>query len=119
MARIDKLSFGSIIIDGKKFSRDVLIFSDGTVKKRKSGFLMFGSHNIKKKEIEELTRGEPETIIVGTGTNGKANVSADVESWAKEKNLDFIVEPSYEAAATLNELIGQSKKVAALIHITC
>lgn len=119
MTRIDKLSFGSIVIDDKKFSRDVLIFGDGTVKKRKGGFLMFGSHDIKKEEIEELTLGEPDAIIVGTGTSGKAIVSADVESWAQENNLDFIVEPSYEAAATLNELTGQKKKVAALIHITC
>ena len=80
---------------------------------------MFGSHNIKKEEIEELALGEPEVIIVGTGTSGKAIVSADVESWAQEKNLNLIIEPSYEAAATLNELTGQRKKVAALIHITC
>ena len=37
MVKVDKLNFGSIIIDSKKFSRDVLIFSDGTVKKRKGG----------------------------------------------------------------------------------
>ena len=56
MARIDEFSFGSIVIDGKKHRKDVLIFTDGTVKKRKGGFLMFGSHNIKKEEIEELAQ---------------------------------------------------------------
>jgi hypothetical protein len=29
MAEIDKLSFGSIIIDGVKYSQDVVILSDG------------------------------------------------------------------------------------------
>ena len=119
MTKIDKLSFGSIVIAGKKYSRDVLIFVDGTVKKRKGGFLMFGSHNIRKEEIEELIRGEPEVIIVGTGTNGRANVAADVETWAKEKNLSLIVQPSHEAIAKLNESAEQKKKVAALIHMTC
>ena len=118
MAKVDKLSFGSIIIDGKKFSRDVLIFSDGTVKKRKGGFLMFGSHNIKKGEIEELAQGNPETIIVGTGTNARAHLAPGVENWAREKNLSLIVQPSYEAVTKLSELIDQRKKVAALIHIT-
>lgn len=119
MANIDKLSYGSIIIDGKKYRRDVLIFADGTVKKRKGGFFMFGSHNIKKKEIEELIQGEPGVIIVGTGTDGVANVAADVESWAKEKNLSLMVQPSSDAVAKLNELTEQKKRAAALIHITC
>ena len=119
MAKIDKLSFGSIIIDGKKHRKDVLIFVDGTVKKRKGGFLMFGSHNIKKEEIEKLAQGDPETIIIGTGTDGKASLAPEVEDWAKERNLSLIAQSSYEAIAKLNESVEQKKKVAALIHITC
>lgn len=119
MAKIDKFSFGSIVIDGKKYSRDVLIFADGMVKKRKGGFLMFGSHNIRKEEIEELARDAPEAIIVGTGTSGKATVASEVEGWAKEKNLSLMVQPSHEAVAELNKLTEQKRKVAALIHITC
>ena len=119
MARIDKLSFGSIVIDGKKYSQDVLIFADGTVKKRRGGFLIFGSHNIKKEEIQELAQDAPQTIIIGTGTNGKARIAAEVANWAKEKNLNLLVQPSHEAVARLNELSEQGKKVVALIHITC
>jgi len=119
MAKIDKLSFGSITSEGKKYRRDVLIFADGTVKKRKGGFLMLGSHNIKKEEIEELTQGEPETIVIGTGTSGKASLATEIENWAREKNLNPIVQMSHEAVAKLNEFTEQERKVAALIHITC
>ena len=80
---------------------------------------MFGSHNIRREEIEKLAQAQPEAIIVGTGTNGKASLAPDVENWAKKKNLNLIVQPSYDAVAKLNELIEQGKKVAALIHITC
>ncbi len=119
VAKIEQFSFGSIVIEGKKYRRDVLILADGTVKKRKGGFLMFGSHKIKKKEIEQLIHGQPETIIVGTGTDSVAKIAPDVESWADGKNLKLLVQPSYDAVAMLNELTGQKKKVAALIHITC
>jgi hypothetical protein len=44
VAKIDELSFGSIIVEGRKYRRDILIFADGTVKRRKDGFLMFGTH---------------------------------------------------------------------------
>jgi hypothetical protein len=119
MAKIEKFSFGSIVIEGKKYRRDVLIFADGTVKKRKGGFLMFGSHKINKEEIEALIQGQPESIIVGTGTNSVAKIAPDIESWAKGRNLNLLVQPSYDAVAMLNELTRQNKQVAALIHITC
>ena len=119
VAKIDELTFGSIIVEGKKYCRDVLIFADGTIKKRKGGFLMFGSHKIKNQELEELSQSQPETIIVGTGTNGAAHITPEAESWAKGKNLSLLVQPSYDAIARLNELAEQRKKVADLIHITC
>jgi len=120
VAKIDELTFGSIVIEGKKYRRDVLIFADGTVKKRKGGFLMFGSHKIKEREMEELSQGHPEVIIVGTGTDGAAHIAPEAESWAKGKNLSLLVQSSYDAAAMVNEIAEQkNKKVAALIHITC
>ena len=119
MAKIDDFRFGSVVIDRKKHRRDVLIFVDGTVRKRIGGFLMFGSHNIRKEEIEELAQANPEAIIVGTGTSGAASLASEVDKWAKERNLNLIVQPSYEAVANLNELTEEKKRVAALIHITC
>ena len=119
MAKIDELIFGSIVVEGKKYRRDILLFADGTVKKRRGGFLMFGSHKIKKQELEELSQGQPEIIIVGTGTNGAAHIAPEAESWAKGKNLSLLVQPSYDAVTRLNELVEQKKKVAALMHITC
>jgi hypothetical protein len=38
VAKIDELTFGSIIVEGKKYRRDVLIFADSTVSKRKAGY---------------------------------------------------------------------------------
>lgn len=119
MAKIDKFSFGSIIIEGKKYSQDVVILADGTVRKRGRNFLIFGSHNIRKEELEELAQGEPESIIIGTGTSGRARLAPEVKNWAKEKNISLIVQPSHDAVAKLNELMEQGKKVAALIHTTC
>ena len=37
MAKIDELTFGSMVVEGKKHRRDVLIFSDGMVERRKAG----------------------------------------------------------------------------------
>lgn len=119
MAKIDELTFDSIVIEGKQYGRDVLIFLDGTVKKRSGDFLMFGSHEIRERELKELSHGQPEAIIVGTGTDGAAHIAAEAESWAKANNVSLLVQPSYDAIVKLNELTEQKKKVAGLIHITC
>jgi hypothetical protein len=119
VAKIDELDFGSIVVEGKKYRRDILILADGTVKKRKGGFLVFGNHEIKKQELDELSQGQPETIVVGTGTNGAAHIAPEAESWAKGKNLSLLVQPSYDTVTRLNELVEQKKNAAALMHITC
>ena len=119
MARVNNLSFGSIAIDNKKYSRDVLILANGTVEQRQGGFWFFGSHTIKRSEIERLLKGSPETIVAGTGTSNRAHLFPEAQNWAKEKKLKLIVLPSYAAVSRLNELIDQGGKVAAIIHITC
>ena len=118
MARMDELNFGSILVEGKKYCRDILIFTDGTVKKREGSFLTFGTHEIKRQKLEELSQGEPGTIIVGTGTDGAAHIGPEVEGWAKANNLNLLVQPCYEVVTRLNELVEQKKKVAALMHIS-
>jgi len=119
VAKIDEIKFGCITVEGKKYRQDVFVLADGTVKKRRGGFLMFGSHTVTKKELEELSQGQPDIIIVGTGTDGAAHVAPEAAAWARESNLELAVLPSYEAVTKLNELTGQGRKVAALIHITC
>jgi len=37
VAKIDELTFGYRVVEGKKYRRDVLIFAHGMVKRRKAG----------------------------------------------------------------------------------
>jgi len=119
MAKIDSFSFGSIVVDGKKYRRDLIFLPDGTVKQRKGGFWLFGGHNIKKEEIEELFRAGAESAVVGIGTSSRARVSNEAKKYVEEKKLDLVILPSSDAVKKINQLVGQGKKVAALIHITC
>ena len=119
MAKIDRFSFGSITVDGKKYRRDLIFLPDGTVKRRKGGFWMFGDHNIKREEIEELFQAGAEVALVGIGTSSKALVSDEAKEYVQEANLNLSVLPSTDAVGKWNQMLDQGKKVAALIHITC
>lgn len=119
MPRIESFRFGSIAIAGKTYGRDVLVLPDGTVKQRRGGFWKFGSHTIRKGELDKLVEANPEVIIVGTGTDAKANLASDAPLALKGARADFIVLPSAEAVQRLNQLVDEGKRVSALIHITC
>ncbi|MGP3667268.1 MAG: Mth938-like domain-containing protein [Candidatus Bathyarchaeota archaeon] len=119
MVKIDNLSFGSIVIDGKKYKHDVIIYPNGVVKRRKGGFLLFGRHTIKIDGIEELYNSNPEILIVGTGTSGKAKLSEESSNFLKNKGLEVFTASSYEAVKKFNELTGLGKKVGAIFHVTC
>jgi len=119
MAKVNSFDFGSIVIDGKEYGYDVVVLPDGCVKEREASKGMFGGHTIGKAEIEELAKTKPETIIVGTGTDGLAAVSKDAQAYAQKAKLKLVVLSSSRAIEKLNQLTGEGKHVAALIHITC
>ncbi len=119
MARIDKFSFGEIVIDGRKYRRDVVLFPDGTVKQRKGGFWIFGSHNIRREEIEELSKAGAKVIVIGTGTNSRAVLSKEARTYAEQARQELHTLPSRQAVSEFNQLLETGEKAAALIHITC
>jgi len=65
------------------------------VKRRRGGFWVFGSHNLKKAEIEELSRAGVEEIVIGTGTNSRARLSNEARSYATQAELKLHPLPSY------------------------
>ena len=119
MPKIESFKFGSIVIGGKRYGRDVLMLPDGSIKQRRGGFWKFGSHVIKKGEIDELVKGNPEVVVVGTGTSAKARLASDAQLRAKEAEVELIALPSREAIEKLNRLIEEGRQVSALFHITC
>jgi len=120
MPNIDSTKFGEIIIDGKKY-RQVLIIGN-LVKEREYEKLeeLFGtSHKIGDWEIEELLKGNPEIIVIGTGQNGAMEIDNDILEKFKTKDIEVICEITPEAIKIYNEKVKSKKRVNALIHTTC
>ena len=119
MVKIDGMGFGWIMVDGKKYRHDVVIFPSGKVKRRKGGFLMFGSHSFKRREFEELCIEKADVLVVGTGTDGVAKISEEAKDFLEKAKVKLIALPSLEAVKKFNELVERGKKVGAIIHVTC
>ena len=112
---IETSSFGLIVIDGRQYTSDLMIYPDGQVKDswwRKSG------HSLSIGDIGELIEYEPEVIIAGTGVNGLMKPVKGLEEMLSEKDIEFVSVPNQKAIELFNELSSE-KRVGACFHLTC
>jgi len=119
MARIDRIRFGSIVVDQQHYRHDVLILPNGEVRRRKGGIAMIGPHGIKREEVEELLRAGAQTIIIGKGIFGRARLRPEAEDLLREKEIDFDILPSREAVVKFNELARNPAALGGIFHVTC
>lgn len=113
--KIDTSSFGFIVIDGEKYTSDLIIHPDGRVDDawwRKRG------HRLSFDDIGGLVESKPEVIIVGTGVNGLLKPVPRLAEMLAEKGIELIPLPNQEAIASFNEL-SLKKRVGACFHLTC
>lgn len=118
MVKIDSVSFGEIVIDGKKYG-DVLIVS-GVVFQRDVGLLKkdFGTcHKISEEELKLLLREKPDFLVIGKGHNCGLEVKSDLAEKILPTNL--IATDTKNAVIEFNRLYKEKKRVNALLHSTC
>lgn len=111
---IDSYDFGEIVINGKRYSSDVIIYPDRVKDQwwRKDG------HRLSIDDLEDVLDCEPETVVVGLGNPGLMRVLPETEKLIKSKGIKLIVQPTKEACQTYNSIFS-SRKVVALLHLTC
>ena len=111
---IDSYSFGKIVIDGKMFTSDLIIYPDEVNDNwwRKNG------HLLQKEDLTEIIKYNPEVLIVGTGDNGLMKVPNDTKQFLESKGIELISEETRKACDIYNKLKGKRKIVAAF-HLTC
>ena len=112
---IDSYDFGRIVIDGRRYNSDVLVFPHRVVSSwwRKEG------HQLHLNDLEEVVKEGGEVLIVGTGYSGLMRVPAETEESMRRKGFEVIIRPTREACETYNSLVESGKKVVAALHLTC
>jgi len=115
MAKIEHYEFGKIVINGKEYNRDVIVFPDRAMDNwwRKEG------HNLCLQDIKEIIDYNPGILIIGTGYYGFMNVSKEVIRALNEKGIEVRIAKTKEACKVFNELVEKGRKVVAALHLTC
>lgn len=111
--RIDSAFFGSLLIDGRKYNNDVIVFWNGDVRDRPS------SHEFTGAELKGILMSEPEVVVIGTGHSGMLKVAHDAEVTARLEGVNFIVKKTTDAIQEYNKFARLGKHVVAVLHSTC
>jgi hypothetical protein len=111
---IDSYTFGSFIINGKKFDSNVKLIQENAVKCR-----YFENHIIELNDFTDLVDMKPEYIIIGTGASGVVHVPEEIKEYIEKAGIKLIIEKTADACDIYNDLIKKNKKVCALLHNTC
>ena len=115
MSNIDSYSFGSMVINGTRYTKDVIIFPDGSIL---SPWWRNQGHVLEVVDLQDLIAAKPEIIICGTGAMGVMRPTAALKNYLETCKIEFIALKSSKAVETYNTLSG-SRKIGACFHLTC
>lgn len=109
---IDSYSFGVMVVDGRRFNHDLIIFPDRIMDDwgRKEW------HLLQWEDLEDIVEFKPDVLIVGTGESGFMKIADEVFVRMKVEGIQLIAYKTKEALKVFNEMKG--KKVGAF-HLTC
>jgi len=111
---IDAYSFGQMVIDGERYTSDLIITPSGI----KSSWWRNSGHKLCLNDLEEVLQEELEVLVIGTGFSGLMKVEEEVKLFARSKEIRLIVEKTGEAVKSFNKFSLQKKTIGAF-HLTC
>ncbi len=119
---IEQYKFGLIVVDGKAYNHDIEIrWTDEVLPwSRKE------SHIIEAEDVKRAIEQNPDTIIIGIGESGKAEVAEEAKEIIRSKGIELIIDLTEQATRTFNvindeseEEEGRQRKVIGFFHLTC
>ena len=113
--RISSYAFGSIEIDGKSFTSDVIILP----REVRSNWWRAEGHLLQPEDLAEVLQASPETLVIGQGANGLMKVAPETHTRLNEAGIELVCLPTARAVEAYNERAARGEQVAAALHLTC
>ena len=113
MATVDDYSFGRIVIDGREYTKDVIVLPERVVPNwwRKDG------HSLVLEDLADVMDELPPRLVVGRGAQGRLQPDRDTVRKLEEKGIEVEVLDTGDAVRRYLEM--DPKQTAAALHLTC
>jgi hypothetical protein len=113
------MEFGTVAFRGREYDHDIVIHTDGTVKKRKKKPSKafrgeYGHTPLSEYELAFLADEKPVAVYIGTGYQGALPLTPGAQSLLA--GYETHVLPTAELMAALEQ---EKRRIAAIVHVTC
>ena len=112
---IDSFGFGFMVIDGHRYSSDLIIYPGGRIR---DGWRRRRGHVLTRNDLEKLVETWPEAIIAGTGIHGRMQPEPDLEKTLGSLGIHFMAASNDQAVAWYNDR-SATLKAGACFHLSC
>jgi len=113
--KIDSYHFGEMVIEGKRYTADVIIFPERV----QAHWWRAEGHELAPGDLDTVIEAKPEVLVVGTGNPGYMRVLPETETYLHQQGIRLLAEPTAQAWQTYNRLASGTTKVVASFHLTC
>jgi hypothetical protein len=113
MARLERYSFGRILVDGQEHTRDVIVLPGRVVGDwwRREG------HSLRVEDLRDVLDELPSRLIVGCGAHGRLSPDTRALESLRTRGIEVEVMPTADAVRRYGEL--DEREAAAALHLTC
>lgn len=112
--RVESCRFGLVVIDGQRYTRDVLIFPDRVI----ADWWREQGHALAVADLHPLLEHMPQVLVVGLGHVSRMQVLPETSEWLRRLGVRLIAASTPEACEDYNRLRLEQRAAAAL-HLTC
>ena len=113
-------SFGRITIDGRSFTRDLIVMAEGgKILQILDNWWREEGHELRIPDIIEVFEFKPEELVVGTGSSGRMVVRDEVKRELSQLGIKLFEAETHLALQRFRELFERGTRVAGAFHLTC
>ncbi len=116
---LEETQFGRVTVNGRTYKSDLVLRGDGKIKRRnkQAAKAAYGtSHEIGPDEVKKVLKGDVGILVLGTGQQGQAALTAEAEHLLQQRGVTVVSAPTPMALREYNRARGPK---AAILHVTC
>lgn len=115
MTRLSGYRHGRLNVDGETHTADLIVTPAGI----HAGWWRDGGHGVLVSDIAMILDDPPEVLVLGTGSTGRMEPSAEAMEALRAAGIVVEVHPTARAVERFNELSASGVTVGAGLHLTC
>jgi hypothetical protein len=113
--QIEHYSFGKVLIDGKAYTKDLIIYP----KMIEPNWWRQEGHLLHINDLKDVMKDRPEALIIGTGYYGAMTVPTETVDKLRQMGVEVVIQKTQDAVNYFNNIDKTKKKVIAALHLTC